>query len=376
MRIVSHFQFIFAVLLFTKLMTAPANALEFDIVSNGGNCNDCNWIVATGQLESGDVERFEKVLKQEYYTVNPHRTGNIIMFDSPGGSLSAGINLGKKIRELGFAVGIGKTTPTPNTSWFELSPGNCISACAYAFLGGKYRYFGEEEGSCLGFHQFYDKSAVSRNDVLSTQETTQLISGIVVEYLIEIGISLDVYTFASKFTGQEYGCLNKNKELRQLVKNSDIKYTQASLFPFGKGLVAEIQSVQDKRSMRFYCTKGGNATAVFFIPMADAEGLDSYLKSIMDRHNGTQFIAYNESSNKQIFTNISLELIQAIDRGNKTAFVFNIDSSFIQDAFETGNIALYKEISGRAEQGRLASFDFVVKGNSKIPRLLLKNCIN
>jgi len=364
-------------ILFLALFTLPSKALEFKHVSNGGNCtNGCEWISATGLLEPGDVERFEKVLKQEYYTVSPHRRHNIITFDSPGGSLSAGIKLGKKIRELGFAVGVGKTSPTPDAPWFELSVGKCISACAYAFLGGKYRYVSQEEGSCLGFHQFYDKSAVSRNDVLSTQMTTQLISGIVVEYLAEIGIPLDVYTFASKFTGKEFGCINNNEKLRQQVENSDIKYTQASLLPFGKGLVAEVQSVQDNRSLRFYCIKGGKAMAAFFFPGIDAEELDIDLKSARDQYNGTQFAAYSETSNKQYLTDLRLELFQAIDGENKTAYVFNIDNSFIQSAFETGNITLYKENSARVEQGWLDSFSFAIKGNSRIPRLLQKNCIN
>lgn len=352
------------------LFAFPAHSMEFEHVGNGGNCTGCEWVRASGLVEPGDAERFEAILNQENYGVKPHISHNVIMFDSPGGSLSAGIKLGKKIRELGFAVGVGKSDPTPDSVFFEQSSGNCISACAYAFLGGRYRYL-DDDKSCLGFHQFFDNAAARKqgSDALaSVQETTQIISGIVVQYLTEIEAPLEIYTFASKYTGTEYGCLNKDEDLKLLVDNTTLRYTKASLLPFGRGLVTEINSPQDDRTLRFYCMNNGKFLLAYFLPgdvKIDYDGLlagDGNLS-------GLKF-----SAGEHLMTP-RLELVQLISKGKKTAIVFQINHTLVKKAFETGGLDTGMSDSGRAQQSWFNEFNFSIKGNSKIPNLIASNCI-
>lgn len=329
-----------------------------------------------GEVELDDAEKFENFLKTADWEVKPFRQHNLIMFDSPGGSLSGGIKLGKKIRELGFAVGIGKTVPYPDSALHELEDGTCISACAYAFLGGKYRYLDNRPGfddgqskTCLGFHQFFDKSAIARNDVLSTQQTTQIISGIVVEYLNEIGAPLDIYTFASKFTEQEYGCINKDEELNKLIDNANFEYSEVKLLPFGKGLVAEIKSHNDGHSMRLYCS-GNQSLVAFFLPGNKA---DAYKSGLVNDDMKSTKLKFNA---KNVVTSARIILIKTINEGQKTALVFAVENSFIQSAFEFGELQMFQEDSDRASDSWMSTLGAIVKGNSKIPKLLKNNCIS
>ncbi len=369
--------FLLSCLLIFRLSVTPAAALEFEHVGNGGNCTGCEWIRASGIVEKGDAERLERALVEKSYSVEPFRQHNLIMFDSPGGNLAAGIALGKKIRELGFSVGVGRSEKIPDSSFYELTDGQCISACAYAFLGGKYRYLDSRPGfddgkskTCLGFHQFYDKRAIVRNDALSTQETTQIISGIIVEYLTEIEIPLDVYTFASKFTGQEYGCLNRDKALSAKIDNANFEYRTATLLPFGKGLVAEIKSRDDERTMRLYCMAGGKFLIAYFLPGDKVSDYKSVLEFGTNINNGLVFTAGQTSITPGV------ELVQLIAKGKKTAIVFTAGKKLIESIFDTGSIDTGKSTSGRAQQSWFNSFNFAVNGSKKIPGLLAKNCIS
>lgn len=64
-------------------------------------------------------------------------TNALVLFNSLGGNLNAGIEIGTIIRLKGFATGVAR--------------GNvCASACGFAWLGGSKRYMGT--GALIGFH--------------------------------------------------------------------------------------------------------------------------------------------------------------------------------------------------------------------------------
>lgn len=98
--------------------------------------------------------------------------------------LQEGLTLGHAIRELGWRTEVG----TRRDRKGRQSPAICASACAYAFLGGKDRYLTEYSGK-LGFHQFY-------GDGLNAADA-QAMSGVVVEYLRQMGIDSRLFTLTS-----------------------------------------------------------------------------------------------------------------------------------------------------------------------------------
>jgi hypothetical protein len=89
-------------------------------------------ITVRGELRNGDHIAFDRVA-QKY-------SRGAVLFDSPGGSLAAGIGIGESIRLKGFATAV-----EPN--------GTCASSCALAWLGGARRFV--SSSSKLGFHSAY-----------------------------------------------------------------------------------------------------------------------------------------------------------------------------------------------------------------------------
>jgi hypothetical protein len=89
-------------------------------------------IAVTGHLLSGDEKKFIDVALPSQKA--------LVVFQSPGGNLLAGIEIGKAIHLKGFAT---------------LVPDNveCASACALAWLGGRIRFLSDK--GRVGFHAVY-----------------------------------------------------------------------------------------------------------------------------------------------------------------------------------------------------------------------------
>lgn len=94
--------------------------------------NGITFLVVSGELERGDEKKFVDL------ALSASRA--IVFFNSPGGALKVGIEIGSAIRLKGFATAV---------------PGDatCASACAIAWLGGTPRFL--EPSARVGFHAAY-----------------------------------------------------------------------------------------------------------------------------------------------------------------------------------------------------------------------------
>lgn len=185
--------------------------MEFASGANDGNMTTSAWIIATGKIGPETPDRFRAFLASEHY-----QTAQIV-FNSPGGNLAGGVELGRIIRQAGLTAHIGRTErlfssygkPCVNSEDIVTS-GICASACAYAFLGGLNRFVNSPyypgSGNLLGFHQFYGSSERG-SDMLTPEqveeiETTsfsvaQAITGKIVLYAVEMGVDPRIVAFAS-----------------------------------------------------------------------------------------------------------------------------------------------------------------------------------
>jgi hypothetical protein len=119
---------VIVVLLFA---TTAAHAAAIDVVSLGPN--DPALVKVTGSLESGDKDLFlRKILSL---------SSAVVAFDSDGGNLLAGIQIGEIIR-------------LKNYSTIVQNGKSCASSCALAWLGGTRRFMGP--GAKIGFHSAYN----------------------------------------------------------------------------------------------------------------------------------------------------------------------------------------------------------------------------
>ncbi len=171
--------------------------MDFRIGGTDIRDDDALWIQASGPITPDTPQKFRDFIGNKQ-NGSPKR----IRFDSPGGNLAAGIELGYELRSRGFSTEVGRDEPHPdfpNESWqfTRRSPGECASACAYAFLGGVGRRV--DVGSRLGFHQFYFTEEPTPQLQLSGSELSvqaQELAAILLSYIIAMGVDPSVLVFA------------------------------------------------------------------------------------------------------------------------------------------------------------------------------------
>lgn len=132
-----------------------------------------------------------------------------VMFNSLGGNLVAGLALGREIRRAGWNTTVG----TPGLSSFVSNPGECSSACTFAFLGGRIRSI--TAGSKVGVHRFVGV----QGDV---EQITQQVAGALVAYIREMGVSTEMYTLATEGTPQEAKYLDADTLTRLKITTKEV----------------------------------------------------------------------------------------------------------------------------------------------------------
>lgn len=176
---------------------------------NGGK----HEIFAAGTIDSGASLRLSMLV-----TLNQIDHA-IVYFDSPGGSLSGGIELGRTIRKLGFETGV----KSANYQYEKGPLAFCASACAYAFAGGTARFYDDQVGK-LGLHQFY-----ANENVNISAEDAQFTSGYLIEYLDEMGVSGKAFSLASKSSRNEMTWLTNPEAEEVALANNGIEPTVAEI---------------------------------------------------------------------------------------------------------------------------------------------------
>lgn len=156
------------ILLLTLCITSPlAAAMSFSLQER---CySELTPRCQTMVLAEGSIDRNTATEFKTFSQTLP--AGTWIALTSPGGSLVGGMQLGSVIRERGFHTTIGQSDHSANS---------CLSACAYAFLGGLQRLI--PEGARYGLHQFR-----ARDQELNAADTQKL-SAILAKYVDRMGV--------------------------------------------------------------------------------------------------------------------------------------------------------------------------------------------
>jgi hypothetical protein len=166
-------------------------------------------IYASGEIQIDTAQRLREFVRVE----GVERAK--VHFDSPGGSLIGGLLLGEVIRELGFDTDIAIEG--------ENGPAMCASACAYAFAGGRNRFFLGGQ-SRLGLHQFYG-SGDNVADVGDTQELSAAIIG----YLGRMGVSPNAFVRAADARSSEMVWLEPADAISLGLANNGTQPTTAEI---------------------------------------------------------------------------------------------------------------------------------------------------
>lgn len=115
-----------------------ADSLQFKIAPLDGQ----RILIVSGGFKRGDDQRFAQFLQR-------NRAVDEVWFASPGGSVAAGLGVGRILREKGLMVRIP-------SGW------SCASSCSLAFLGGPLRAVDGHYGIHM-FSQYYSPEGVDSN---------------------------------------------------------------------------------------------------------------------------------------------------------------------------------------------------------------------
>lgn len=143
-------------------------------------------IYADGEIDAQAPSRLVQLISTGSFA------GATVYFNSPGGLLNAGLELGRLIRRYKLSTGLGVWQPDRFEATSRREPATCLSACAYAFLGGVFRHHSTGSDT-LGYHQF---TFIGRENASNT-ESAQVQSAAIVEYLRDMGIDPLIFSMAS-----------------------------------------------------------------------------------------------------------------------------------------------------------------------------------
>ncbi|MCR9273708.1 MULTISPECIES: COG3904 family protein [Mameliella] len=235
-----------AVVLGTCALTAAADPMRFEKRWLGGNCISCAWTSAEGEITEETPEAFRTYLRE-------NGIGYSLNLDSPGGNLGAAIALGRLFREKGIRTTVGRSAPMPDMPQYDqrIDGGTCESACVFALIGGTSR---QADSGELGVHQFHSPDGSN-----IPTAATQQIMGQLVLYLIEMGVSAELLTLASKIPGDQMHYLSE-PELARLGISTESSRSPLRLETGDGGLVARWDSLGSDghldRAYSLRCSRG------------------------------------------------------------------------------------------------------------------------
>jgi hypothetical protein len=268
--------------------------MKFELGSFGGNCVGCQFISAQGRITDETPDQF-----REYMQTNSD--GFSVVLNSNGGSLAAGLELGRLFREYGLNTSVGRVVH--GTSYWDdeiFDDGSCISACAYAYLGGASRSI--REGNSIGFHQFFDPSflqnaaEVAGNQNYFRNARDQYISGVIVQYLVEMGIDPRLYQLASEVGPNDpIRFIGQGEQLEFGVASGSDGLGEWSIVAFGDGVLAEAETTISERRVRLYCSNDGNFYLTYILPPRETSvsPVFSYADANWYKTTYSEFAAFN-----------------------------------------------------------------------------------
>jgi hypothetical protein len=228
----------------TLLASAPAPAgeppdhpMRFEYVGNGGNCATCEWVSAMGVITSDTPDVFER------FVAGHDRFVPAVTFHSGGGDVRAALTLGMMIRERSIDTAVGETFEVRelDQGWHETQPGQCLSACVYALMGGMHRFIGEDDQ--LGVHQMYDLRAIlmPNRATLSAVDAArqQALLGVMVTYLQHMGIDPYLLTLATDTPPTEMMILDHEALVELGIDNMVSRDSGWSIEPYRDGVVGQ-----------------------------------------------------------------------------------------------------------------------------------------
>ena len=134
-----------------------------------------------------------------------------MIFQSPGGSVIGSMLLGIEIRKYKMSTAVGRPRILPNRT-YEVEPGDCASACVYAFLGGVTRSLRPQDRMLI--HRTWvkpGKSAIGPKEQFIRGEAVQDVTAQLLKYVREMGVSTQLVEAALRVTSLDTRALTSEE---------------------------------------------------------------------------------------------------------------------------------------------------------------------
>lgn len=179
-------------------------------------------VLGAGTIGPGDAARLRAAVQQARSAGGQDLA---LTLSSPGGQLLAGLELGRAIRALGLPTHVGRRVtavarrPEGGVDVRELvEEASCLSACAYAFLGGVVREV--EPGAAFGLHQVgFLLAPTDAAQAAQAAQWTARAGGWIADYLREMGVPGPVSELASRTPSHAIGLLSRAERRALGIEN-------------------------------------------------------------------------------------------------------------------------------------------------------------
>ncbi len=249
-------------------MAQPADQMQFNVVKLAGAAAmvaDTPYIYASGVIDPDAPSRFQALDAADKLPV-----GSFVLFDSPGGNLMAGMDLGREIRADGLYTYVNAYNGMDNTGVPESKSSLCASACALAFLGGKFRFI--DDNSVYAVHRFYFPGNVDQGT-----DAAQIISAAVVQYMRDMDIDPQLFTLMTEAGETEVVIPTRQQLVDFNVVNNGAEKPIWSIesIPQGLYLKGEQETVWGDNKLLFLCGRGGSMLLTAIFPARGRQALIS-----------------------------------------------------------------------------------------------------
>jgi hypothetical protein len=171
------------------------------------------------------------------------------------------MELGRVIRKAGLLIYIGRLgDEMKGGGHYNSLPGVCLSACALAYLGGKFRWI--DDKSIYGVHRFYAPGKDLGSD------TAQIASSTIVQFIRDMGIDSALFSEMTKAGKDEINVLSRDKLEKLNVINNGQGKAKWTIEANDEGLYLKGEQETWRGINKFivYCQKGHVLLHVIFDP--------------------------------------------------------------------------------------------------------------
>jgi hypothetical protein len=287
-----------------KAAAQPAEQMQFSVVKVPGVTQqeaDTIYIYASGVIDPDAASRFQTLVADSKFPA-----GSNVFFNSPGGNLLAGINLGRQIRADGFYTYVNAANGMDSYGTPSRKAGLCASACTLAFLGGRFRYI--DANSVYAVHRFYSPTAETDG-----VDIAQILSAAIVQYMRDMGVDPGLFTLMTEGGRTDVVIPTREQLLALNVVNNGAEKSVWTIesIPQGIYLKGEQNTIWGDNKLLFSCVPNKTIEIMAIFPtrgreeLIRDEGADGLLidgNVVRIAANAAKFLGFKNGTAAVLFT--------------------------------------------------------------------------